>query len=208
MPIRVRKKTKAELASPAFKKQSAAKAEVLTLSYAQCEKLSKSRRQYVLDVADDQWWDRLPDTDDDRAVARERRRWSKLRRQFVETADKPLEIHCFTCNYNAERGMAPLIKLMKNPSCDAGTALRLYWINDPYYCSAYKTISECPYSEVQDSMRLLRTIKHRFENEGFTSRKIPFDPAPWLTDGERSADMLGLPEVMLSAVAPRSRRPG
>ncbi len=40
---------------------------------------------------------------------------------------------------------------MKRPACDAGTALRLFWINDPVYYSQYATISECPYEEEQDA---------------------------------------------------------
>src|SRR5690349_15834179 len=99
MTKRVRKKTKMELASPAFNNQAAAQANVLTLCYAQCEKLGKSRRQFILDIAGDEWRYRFPRRDDAKAVARESRRWAKLRNEFVETADKPLEIHCFTCNY-------------------------------------------------------------------------------------------------------------
>jgi hypothetical protein len=200
MAKRIRKKTKAELGSPAFQRQAVTQAEVLRLSYAQCEKLSKSRRQYVLDIAGDHWTHRFPSLDDAQAVARESRKWARLRDEFVESADEPLEIHCFTWNYDAHRGMAPLIKLMKNPRCDAGTALRLYWVNDPYYYSQYAGVADCPYREEQDAMRLLRTIKLRFERKGFASRKIPFDPTPWLTDGERDADSLGVPEIMRAAV--------
>ena len=208
MAKRIRKKAKAELASAAFQRQAVTQSEVLRLSYAQCQKLPKSRRQYVLDIASDQWTSRFASMDDAQDVARESRKWARLRDEFVESTDQPLEIHCFTWNYDAHRGMAPLIKLMKNPRCDAGTALRLYWVNDPYYYSQYGSIADCPYREEQDAMRLLRTIKARFERAGFASRKIPFDPTPWLTDGKRDADSLGVPEIMRAAVPTRGKSGG
>lgn len=51
MAKKIRKKTKAELAAPAFRKREATQADVLLASVAECEKLSKKRHQFVLDVA-------------------------------------------------------------------------------------------------------------------------------------------------------------
>jgi hypothetical protein len=45
---------------------------------------------------------------------------------------------------NASRGMQPLVQLVKHPACDAGTAFRLYWINDPVYYSQYATSPSVP----------------------------------------------------------------
>ena len=102
--------------------------------------------------------------------------------------------------YNADRGLKPLIRLMKHPSCDAGTALRLFWINDPVYFSDYSTISECPYEEEQDAMRLLRTIKLRFKKNDFQSKKMYFDPEPWIQEDDVDLEVLQLPAAMLQAV--------
>ncbi|QDT18463.1 DUF4274 domain-containing protein [Gimesia chilikensis] len=89
---------------------------------------------------------------------------------------------------------------MKHPSCDAGTALRLFWINDPVYFSDYSTISECPYEEEQDAMRLLRTIKLRFKKNDFQSKKMYFDPEPWIQEDDVDLEVLQLPAAMLQAV--------
>lgn len=200
MAKKVRKKTKAELADPAFRKRASKQSEVLMQSHAASEKLSKSRHQYVLDVADDAWISRFEQKDDAVAFEKECRKWEKLRREFPRSIDKPLEIHCFTCNYNASQGMKPLIHLVKHPLCDAGTALRLFWINDPVYYSQYETISECQYDEERDAMRLLNAIERRFKNNDFKSRKIYFDPQPWIEADDVDLDVLNLPESILAPV--------
>lgn len=200
MGKKVRRKTKSELADPAFRRRASTQAEVLIRAMNECEKLSKSRRQYILDVADDTWISRFEDKDDDSAFERESRRWAKLRREFVRSVDNPLEIHCFTCHYNASRGVKPLVNMVKHPSCDAGTALRLYWINDPVYFTQYTTISGCPYDDEQDTMRLLRTIVRRFKVNDFGTRKIYFDPQPWIAADDVDLESLRVPDSMLAAI--------
>jgi hypothetical protein len=200
MAKKVRKKTKAELADPAFRKLASTRSAVLMQSHAANEKLSKSRHRYVLDVADDAWISRFEQKDDAVAFRKECRKWEQLRREFLKSVDKPLEIHCFTCNYNASRGMKPLIHLVKHPLCDAGTALRLFWINDPVYYSQYPTISECSYDEERDAMKLLNAIKRRFKNNDFKSRKIYFDPKPWIEADDVDLDVLNLPDSILAPV--------
>jgi len=203
--VRVRKRTKAELASPEFHARARRRIEVLTLSFEQCEKLSKSSRQYILDVADDQWTRRFPNWDDNKAYQREERKWTKLRREFVASVEKPREIHCFTCNYNAIRGMQPLIQLINNDHCDAGTALRLYWANDPYHYRHYKTVAECESPEEQEAFRLIRAIERKFKRGGFPARNIPFDPAPWFAPGDANAASLALPDSMTTAIVARQQ---
>lgn len=207
MAKKVRKKTKQELAEPAFRERMLTQSEVLQRAAAECDKLSQTRRQFILDVASNAWIRRFEHADDNAAFEKESRRWDQLRREFIKSVEKPREIHCFTCHYHAARGMQPLIQLMKHPSCDAGTALRLFWINDPVYFSEYRTISECPYEEEQEVMRLLRAIKLRFKRNDFQSRKIYFDPEPWIQSDDVDLEVLQLPESMLTAI-PRSSRGG
>ncbi|QDT97407.1 DUF4274 domain-containing protein [Gimesia aquarii] len=201
MAKKVRKKTKAELADPAFRKRATTQSKVLTLSYSECDKLAKSRHQYILDVAASEWINRFESIDDDAAFEKECRKWDKLRREFVKSVSKPLDIHCFTCNYDASNGMKPLIQLGKHPSCDAGTALRLFWVYEPvFYYSQYATISECAYEEDQDAMRLLKAIERRFKKSNFKTHKIYFDPKPWLEACEVDLESLRLPDSMLVSV--------
>ena len=201
MAKRVRKKTKAELSDPAFRNRALSRSEVLTQSYAECERLSKARHQFILDVANYEWMYRFPHRDDEQAMAKEERKWDRLLRDFVKTANKPQEIHCFTCSYDASRGMKPLVQLVKNAFCDAGTALRLFWLNDPVYYSQYNSITECPISEEQDAMRLLLAIKRRFKRNDFSTRRVFFDPAPWISADDVDLRVLDLPDSMLTAVS-------
>lgn len=200
MAKKVRKKTTTELADPTFRLRASSQSDVLKRACAECEKLTRSRRQYILDVADDAWVSRSENRGDYAAFEKERRSWAKLRREFVKSVSKPIEIHCFTCSYNASRGVEPLIQLIKHPSCDAGTALRLFWINDPVYYSQYSTSSECPCEEEQDVMKLLKAVERRFKKSDFKTRKIYFDPQPWVEADDVDLEALNLPDSMLATV--------
>lgn len=196
----IRKKTKDELADAKFKERASTQAEVLMRAQEASERLPKSRQQFLLDIASDGWINRFEPSSDQHALEKERRKWEKLRQEFLKSVDKPLEIHCFTCNYNASRGIKPLLSLVKHPLCDAGTALRLFWINDPVYYSRYTTISECPYEEERDAIKLINAIKRRFKNNDFQSRKIYFDPQPWMESDDVDLNALDLPPLMLAPV--------
>lgn len=206
MAKRVRKRTKAEFASPRFRKRSGNKTSALTQSHHACDKLSNRRRQYILDIADYRWIHRFDGRDDDSAFRREPRKWDKLRTAFLKEATKPLELHWFSCNWNCDRGVSPLLKVVKNASCDAGTALRLYWLNDPYYYQEYRTIGECPYDEEREMLRILRTIECRFKSGDFSTKRIPFDPAPWISDDYSESAVHEIPAIMREPILPRSRR--
>ncbi|QDT40159.1 hypothetical protein Pan241w_02150 [Gimesia alba] len=205
MAKKVRKKTKQEMADPVFRKRVSSQSEVLLRAYAECEKLSPSRLQFIYDLTGGGWISRFENLDDDAAFEKESRRWTKLRREFLNTVEKPREIHCFTCLYNADEGIKPLIRMMKHPSCDAGSALRMFWVYDPVYYSDYRTISECPDNEGQDVMRMLRAIKRRFKQSDFKTRKFYFDPEPWLQADHVDLEALQLPDAMLTAIPKSSR---
>jgi len=163
-----------------------------------------------MDVAGSTWIDRFADIDDEKAFEKEMKVWKKRRREFLANVSKPLEIHCFTCQYNADGGMKPLLKLVKHPACDAGTALRLFWINDPVYYSQYASISDGEYESEKEGMRFLRAIKQRFKRNDFKSSQIYFDPAPWLAADDVNLDELVLPPSMISPTgnssAPRKKK--
>ncbi len=205
MAKRIRKKTKAELASPEFRDRSQHQSAVLMDAYHACDKLSKTRNQFILDIADNHWMNRIEDADDHAAFDRASRTWNKLRSEFLRDATKPLELHCFTCNWNAGRGLKPLAKIVKNDYCDAGTALRLYWINDPYYYQEYATIGECPYDEEREMLRILRAIERRFKADDFATERIPFDPTPWIDDKYLESAVHVMPDVMRAPIKTRSK---
>ena len=206
MAKRVRKKTKAELASPKFRDRSKYQAAVLMDAYRACDKLSKKRHQFILDIADNHWVNRFENMDDHKAYDRETRIWNRLRSEFLRDTTKPLELHCFTCNWNAGRGLKPLLKIIKNKNCDAGTALRLYWINDPYFYQEYATIGECSYEEEREMLRILRAIERRFKADDFATKRIPFDPTPWIDDKYIESAVHVMPDVMRGPIKTRTKK--
>ena len=49
-------------------------------------------------------------------------------------------------------------------------------------------------------MRLLRAVKQRFKKNDFRTRKIYFDPAPWIQADDVDLETLQLPDSMLAPV--------
>src|SRR5262245_7014277 len=73
------------------------------------------------------------------------KRYEKYRRQirrealsFVSSTKNKDELHFFAQNWNWDGDIKPVFALIKNPSCDAGTLLFLYWYGCPedYYLSS------------------------------------------------------------------------
>lgn len=187
MAKRVKKRSQAKLASPEFRDRSEYQHDVLVLANQACDKLSQKRRQFILDIADMDWLRHFSDCDDELVLRKEARKWDAARKVFLKETTNPLELHFFSCNWNCDRGVTPLLQVVKNSHCDAGTAMRLYWLNDPYYYQDYRTISDCPDGEEQDMLRILRTIERRFKRADFATKRIPFDPTPWIEDESTEA---------------------
>lgn len=204
MAKRVRKKTKAELASPTFRSRAEQQAAVLIQSYALCDRLPKKRRDFILDIASDQWIARFDAVQDYAALERETKKWDRVRNGFLkEDVANPLELHWFSLNWDAERGAEPLRRIVKHANCDAGTALRLYWINDPYYYQDYRLIRDCPYSAEREMLQILRAIEQRFKRNDYATRRFTFDPKPWIEEKYEGAGAHVMPSVMWEPI----RRP-
>jgi predicted DNA-binding WGR domain protein len=194
----VRKKRPAELNSAAFKDRSRHQQEVMKLSHAACSRIKGVRREFLLDIADNQWAARWDATESQ--FNKELRRWDSIRKRFLREAQDPVELHFFSCNWNGDRGPSALKHLISNAGCDAGTALRLYWLNDPYYYREYTSIGDSS-GEEREWLQLLRGIERRFRRNDFATSKIPFDPTPWVTEQDEEAVAHKIPGVMFKPVA-------
>src|SRR5204863_2470836 len=109
------------------------------------------------------------------------------RSRFLRVAKSPVELHYFSLHWNCDSGPGPIHKIVTNSRCDAGTALRLYWLNDPYFYQEYRLLRDCPESE-QPWLRILRAIERRFLRNDFLTAKIPFDPQPWAESRHSDAE--------------------
>ena len=203
---RIRKKTKKELADPELASRSQRQHKIRTAAHATTNKLSSKRRKFILNMTGE-WTFHLSDDADDSEFERESRKWERARREFLKTATNPLELHLFASNWNSDAGEEPVYRIVKHQHCDAGTALWLYWENDPYYYQVFEYVKDADSWEYQ-WLRISRLIERRFRRGDFATAKIPFDPEPWITDRYADAEWVvhEIPEIMHRPVKPRKRR--
>ncbi len=208
MAKKARKKTKAELASCEFLKREKQQYAVERISYNLCDKLPRKRRQFFADIGRDTWVDRFDNSDDEDETEfeRESRRWDKLRDKFLKEATDPLELHCFTCDWNWDGGLSALLKVVMHVHCDAGTALHLYWLGDPYSYQEYRTLSECAYIDQRETLQMLRAIERRFKRDDFATKRFPFDPTPYIKDDLAESAVHKMPAIMREPIVGRSRK--
>ncbi len=210
----VRKKTKAELESPEFLDRSERQQTVARMSYNLCDRLSQKRRQFITDVGNDTWVDRWDGSDDEGEVKfeRESRRWDKLRDKFLKETTDPLELHCFACYWNWDGGSSQMLRVAKHVYCDAGTALRLYWLSNPYWYQEYRTLGDCSYDNEREVLQILWTIERRFKRDDFATKRFPFDPTPWIRDDLAESAVHKMPAIMREPIvagrtSKRTRQP-
>lgn len=200
----VRKKRPAELKSVEFRNRSRQQMQVLKTSLKTCSRISKKRCDFILDIADNKWITRFDMSQSQQRFNKEMRYWNSQRKQFLQEVSNPYELHFFSCNWNCDRGAMPIRLVIANPACDAGTALRLYWLNDPEYYQDYKSLAECPAYE-REWLKILRAIERRFLKNQFATSLIPFDPLPWITErichGRHT-----IPEVMLASIGWKQKK--
>ncbi|WP_145427397.1 DUF4274 domain-containing protein [Symmachiella dynata] len=203
-----RKRTKAEHASPEFRDRSERKKAVLWRSYNLGKKLSKKRWQFISDIANGEWVYRLtgPKEARDELIERESPKWDKMLTAFLKEATDPLELHFFSCHWNYDRGVSPMLKIVKNEHCDAGTALNLYWRFDPYSFQNHRTLAECQNDEDRETFRILRTIERRFKRDDFATKRFPFDPTPWIEDDLAESAIHKIPAIMREPIIARRSR--
>ncbi len=204
---RIRKKTRLELADPDLTRRSDRQCAVRNSARAVTERLPKKRQEFIRNIAGHEWVRQFPSDADEAAFEKEGRRWDRLRRQFLREAANPLELHLFASNWNCDGGSQPIHQIVANPHCDAGTALWLYWENDPYFYQAYRYIQDAEGWE-QQWLRILRSIERRFRRNDFATSQIPFDPEPWITDRYADAEWVvhEIPEVLHHPIVARKRR--
>jgi len=102
----------------------------------------------------------------------------RKRTTFLKKCSDPIELHLFYTLWNPDDGFE-IQKIIKNPNCDAGTALRVYWEHEPYFYRRYGAIKDADPVH-RENYRLIRSIETKFKKDEFASKDIPFDPTPWI----------------------------
>ena len=201
MTKRVRKRKKSELESleSEFERRDRAREKVIRAFLKACNSVSKSRRQTIANMANSEWINDFDQIDDDDAFEAESKKWDRLRSKFLRECSDPYELHLFAFGWNWDDGIDSLQKLVKNKSCDAGTALMVYWYSSPEFYTQYKAINDCPEYN-RDPMKLSRSIERKLKRGVFASRLIPFDPTPWVSTEYKDCAVREIPPVMLDPI--------
>ncbi|MDB2686330.1 DUF4274 domain-containing protein [Mariniblastus sp.] len=199
MVKRIRKRTKAELKAleSEFERRDRAVSRVMNASMRACKSVTKSKRKYIHQIVTGDWMDGLdPDIGEFEALEL----WDRQLEAFLRECANPFELHLFVNGWNwDDGGEKSLRKLVKNDSCDAGTALLLYWMTNPEYYLEYRIISDCP-EHNREPLQLSRFIEGKFKRDGFSSRLIPFDPTPWITNEYDDYAVRKIPAIMFDPI--------
>jgi Domain of unknown function (DUF4274) len=170
------------------------------------EKISAERKQFILDMANDEWVDRL-----DEATKKDDAKFNALSEQmyrrrvtFLATASTPaLELHCFADHWNWGGGTEAMRQVAEHPNCDAATALLLFWRSDPEYYLQFSSRDDVP-DYNRDGFDLTRLIEERFLRGGYASSGlIGFNPREDVRIGEPVPGRRVIPVQLMQAVLAR-----
>lgn len=152
----LRMKTPEELAE--LRRRSEGQSQVRTATHSVCDRIDPER------------------------AARIRKAVADADIQLLSSLSDPLELHLFASSWNGDRGPAPLLQIVQHAFCDAGTALWLYWENDPEFYSHFRSEADADDDETRIMLKLSRTIEDRFQRGDFASSVVSFDPQFWRKD--------------------------
>jgi hypothetical protein len=173
---------------------------------AYLEKISAERKQFICDMANDEWVDRLDDSTkkDDAKFNALSEQMYRQRVTFLATASTPaLELHCFADHWNWGGGVEAMRQVAEHPNCDAATALLLFWRSDPEYYLQFSSRDDVP-NYNRDGFDLTQLIEERFLRGGYSSGgEIGFNPREDVRIGEPVPGRRVIPAQLMQAVLAR-----
>jgi hypothetical protein len=115
--------------------------------------------------------------------------------RFVRETRDPEELHVFATLWNWDGDNDAMLAVTRNPACDAGTALMIYWLNGPeYFCRFDGPEAASEYE--RDGYALHSEVEARLLAGEFSSRRIPYDPrADGLVTGQTAPGRRVPPEL-------------
>ncbi len=87
----------------------------------------------------------------------------------------PEGLHIYAQRYNWDDGPAEMLKVIRNPNCDLGTAILVYWYGGAGFYCQYADRTEVPEYELA-YYDLLREIEARVSTGFYQHQSIRFDP--------------------------------
>ena len=173
--------------------------------------LSKRRQQEIQDLATpgvppgtpEELWNNAAALDSlIRAADRKRKAW-------LQSAVDPKELHHFAKNWHWDGGGGkPLLPLVENPHCDAGTMLMLFWLGggeDSYF--QYDRINEIDSDFDREIHRVLRRIEKKLVNNDYATANIFFAPSSFISMYDRRNEFARrIPDILYQSIGRKPRR--
>ncbi|MCA9048368.1 MAG: DUF4274 domain-containing protein, partial [Planctomycetaceae bacterium] len=107
--------------------------------------------------------------------------------EWLESATDADELHFFAENWHWDGGGgAPLLPLVENPHCDAGTMLMLFWHGggeDSYF--QYNEVEDIDREFDREVHHLLRRIEKKLVSKDYATADIRFDPGSFISMRDR-----------------------
>ena len=146
--------------------------------------LSKKRKLEIIRLVNEGGDDVSPDVLEDASLYEKYRR--RVRREmmnFASSATNSEELHFFAERWDWDGDVKPLFRLVKNPNCDAGTLLAVFWRGNPEsYYRFHMTPRELPNGNQRDIYTLLRRIEKVLLAQERGNAKIRFNPRSFIFD--------------------------
>ena len=113
------------------------------------------------------------------AESRGKRVQSRMRRQLEEffATATPEELHVFVSSWNWDAGLDAIRKVIEHSRCDAGTALKAFWLASPEYFLEYASREEVPEYHLE-LFDLVNDIQRRFLAGEFKTAELRYRPRP------------------------------
>jgi hypothetical protein len=139
------------------------------------------------EVARRNHWKTLADPDQMlEAWAEVRDYWGRKDDRFFWLIDRlraggPDEWHSFATNWNWDHGIAPLIWITRQPSCDKATAAHFYWGLEPSFYFAGGWNPDKSLEDHRFSHSVLLDLLDRWEKGFYTRSEIYFEKPHWIS---------------------------
>lgn len=127
----------------------------------------------------------------------------EFKTDFLAGCNDPLELHFFATKWNRGYGVKPLLVVAGHSACDAGTALWLYWENDPYFYLRFRDLQDAEDDEERTMLEMSRLIESRITAKDFSTYLVAFDPKHWIDNKYANATWAvhKLPEEMSRSIS-------
>ena len=112
------------------------------------------------------------------------------------------ELHEFPTSWNWDSGTDRIEQLIEHPKCDAGTALKTYWLFQPQYYLAFADPSEVPDYQ-RDDFELMQRLLSAYMNGEFATAQMPYRPPRKPKQPEQTWKR-SIPDKMYQPVGPQS----